>query len=118
MISFSHDIYYIFTVPGSPTIKYEVINATAIRIYWSITGDVNGFLINITSSGLPTVTQQLTDGSVREFVYNQILPEITYDIEIRGYTQLLGQASATTVRLEGILLILFSDIEYTIICCA
>ena len=95
-----------------------MINATAIRIYWNITGDVNGFLINITSDGLSTVTQQLTNSSAREFTYNQILPEITYDIEIRGYTQLLGQASATTVRLEGILLTLFSDIEYTIICCA
>ena len=116
-VRFSHDIYYIFTVPDSPAINYEVINLTAIRIYWNISGDVNGFLINITSSGLPTVTQQLTDGSVREFVYNEILPEITYDIEIRGYTQLLGQASGTTytVRLEGILLILFPDIKYTII---
>ena len=83
-------------------INYNVMNATAIKIHWNITGDVNGFLINITSSGLPTVTQQLTDGSAREFVYNGILPERNYTCEIRGYIQLLGQASTTTVRLGGI----------------
>ena len=74
------------------------------RIYWSITGtsDFNGFLLNITSSGLPTVTQQLTDSSVRAFIYGRILPERGYNIEIRGYYQLVGPASTITVRLEGI----------------
>ena len=57
----------IITASNAPTIKHEVINATAIKIYWDITGDVNGFLINITSSGLSTVTQQLTNGLAREF---------------------------------------------------
>ena len=80
-----------------------MINATAIRIYWNITGDVNGFLINITSSGLPAVTQQLTDGSAREFVYNGILPERNYSIEVRGYVHRLGPADTITVRLEGII---------------
>ena len=80
-----------------------MINATAIKIYWNITGDVNGFLINITSSGLPTVTQQLTDGSVRDFIYDGILPERSYSIEVRGYYQLVGPASTITVRLEGII---------------
>ena len=78
------------------------MNATAIRIYWSITGNVNGFLINITSSGLPTITQQLTDGSAREIIYDGILPERNYSIEVRGYYQLVGPASTITVRLEGI----------------
>ena len=78
-----------------------MINATAIRIYWSITGDVNGFLINITSSGLPTVTQQLTDGSAREFIYNGILPERNYTVEVRGYFHLLGPADTTIVNLDG-----------------
>ena len=59
-------LLFIITVANAPTINYEVINATAIRIYWSITGNANGFIINITSNGLPIVTQQLTDGSVRE----------------------------------------------------
>ena len=72
-------------------------------IYWDITGDVNGFVINITSSGLPTITQQLTDGSAREFIYNGILPERNYIIEIRGYTQLLGQTDTVSVKLEGML---------------
>ena len=78
-----------------------MINATAIRIYWSITGDDNGFVINITSSGLPTVTQQLTDGSAREFIYDGILPEKDYTVEIRGYYDLLGLPGTTTVRIEG-----------------
>ena len=80
-----------------------MINATAIRIYWDITGDVNGFLINITTSELPTVTQELTDSSVREFIYNGILPERNYSIEVRGYYQLVGPASTITVRLGGIM---------------
>ena len=71
-----------------------MINATAIRIYWSITGDVNGFVINITSSGLPTITQQLTDGSTREFIYDGILSERNYTAEVRGYYKLVGPASA------------------------
>ena len=62
-------MWFITEASNAPIIIYEVMNATAIRIYWNITGDVNGFVINITSSGLPTVTQQLTDGSAREFIY-------------------------------------------------
>ena len=92
---------FIITVANAPTINYEVINATAIRIHWSIPSNANGFLINITSNGLPTVTQQLTDGSVREFIYNGILPERNYTVEVRGYIYLLGPADMTIVRLEG-----------------
>ena len=79
-----------------------MINATAIRICWSITGDANGFLINITSNGLLTVTQELTDGSVREFIYDGILPEKNYTIAVRGYIHRLGPVDTTIVRLEGI----------------
>ena len=85
----------------APAINYEVINATSIRIYWNITGDVNGFVINISSSGLPTVTQQLTDSSARVFIYNGILPERNYTVEVRGYIHRLGPADMITVRLEG-----------------
>ena len=80
-----------------------MINATAISIYWDITGDVTGFLINITSSGLPTITQKLTDGSVREFIYDGIVLKRNYIIKVRGYYQLVGPASTITVRLEGII---------------
>ena len=61
-----------------------MINATAIRIYWNIACDVNGFVINITSSGLSSVTQQVTDSSDSEFIYDGILPERNYTVEIRG----------------------------------
>ena len=94
-------LLFIITVANAPTINYEVINATAIRIYWSITGNANGFIINITSNGLPIVTQQLTDGSVREFIYNGIPPERNYTVEVRVYINLLGPANMTIVRLEG-----------------
>ena len=77
------------------------MNATAINVSWSISGDVNGFIINITSDGIDTVTIQLTDGSLREYVINGLLPERDYTVEIRGYYQLLGPAGTTTVRLEG-----------------
>ena len=77
------------------------MNATSIRIYWNITGDVNGFVINISSNGLSTLTQQLTDGSARELIYNGILPERNYTVEVRGYIHRLGPADMTTVKLEG-----------------
>ena len=67
-------MWFVAEASNAPIINYELINATSIRIYWNITGDANGFVINITSNGLPTVTQQLTDGSAREFIYNGILP--------------------------------------------
>ena len=78
-----------------------MINATSIRIYWDITGDVNGFLINITSNGLPTITQQLTDSSAKEFIYNGILSERNYTVEVRGYIHKLGPTDTTIVNLDG-----------------
>ena len=77
------------------------MNATAITVSWSISGDVNGFIITITSNGLDTVTKQLTDGSLREYVINGLLPERNYTVEVRGYYELLGPPETTTVRLEG-----------------
>ena len=58
----------------------------------------------MTSSGLDTtdVTEQLTDDSAREFVINELLPEVDYIIEVRGYYELLGAAGTTALRLEGI----------------
>ena len=93
----------LITASSAPTINYDVINATAIRIYWSIIGDVNGFLINITTNDQYPVTIQLNESSRREFIYDGILPERNYSIEVRGYYQLLGLANTTTVRLKGIL---------------
>ena len=79
-----------------------MINASSIRIYWNITGNVNGFVVNITSNGLPTVTQQLTDGSMRDFIYEGVQPERNYIVEVRGYVHRLGPADTILVRLEGI----------------
>ena len=78
-----------------------MINATAIRIYWNITGDVNGYVINIASSGLPTITQKLTDSSAREFIYNGILPERNYTVDVRGYLHRLGPVDTTIVHVDG-----------------
>ena len=95
-------MFHYCSAPNAPTINYEVINATAIRIYWNITGDTNGFLISIMDwNGLPIVTQQLTDGSVRELIFIGIQLERDYTVEVRGYKHLLGPADMTTVRLEG-----------------
>ena len=94
-----HDYSIASNAPTDTT--YEVINATAIKIQWDISGNVNGFLIKITSSGLPIVTQQLTDGIAREVIYNDILPERNYTVEVRGYDELLGLADTVTIRLEG-----------------
>ena len=81
------------------------MNATAINVSWSISGDVNGFLITVlNSSGLDT-KHQLTDGSLREYAINGLLPEMNYTVEVRGYYELLGPAETTTVRLEGNILV-------------
>ena len=53
------------------------------------------------SSGLDTVTEQLTNSTIREYVVDGLLPERDYTIAVRGYYQLLGPADTTTVRLEG-----------------
>ena len=76
------------------------MNATAINVLWSINGDVNGFIINITSDGLDTTIMQLTDGSLREYIINELLPERDYTIKVRGYHGLLGPAESTTIRLK------------------
>ena len=85
------------------SVSHEVVNATAIRVSWSITGNVSGFVIYIISSGLDTVTKQLTNSTIREYVVDGLLPERNYTIAVRGYYQLLGPAGTTTVRLEGII---------------
>ena len=95
--------YYSITASNAPSsVSYEVVNATAIRVSWSITGSVNGFVIYTSSNGLDTVTEQLTDNTLREYIVNGLLPERDYTIEVRGYYQLLGPANTITVRLEGI----------------
>ena len=60
-------------------------------------------MIYITSSGLDTVTKQLNDSTLRDYVVDGLLPERDYTIAVRGYYQLLGPANTTTVRLEGII---------------
>ena len=59
-------------------------------------------MIYTISSGLDTVTKQLTDSTLREYVVDWLLPERDYTIAVSGYYQLLGPANTTTVRLEGI----------------
>ena len=88
------------------SVSHEVINATAIRVSWrNITSNVSGFVIYTISSGLDTVTKQLTDSTIREYVVDGLLPERNYTIAVRGYYQLLGLAGTTTVRLEGTVLV-------------
>ena len=55
---------------------------------------------------MDTVTEQLTDSSEREFVINGILPETDYTVQVRGYYELLGSAGTTTVRLEGMIILI------------
>ena len=59
-------------------------------------------MIYTISNGLDTVTKQLNDSTIREYVVYGLLPERNYTIAVRGYYQLLGPANTTTVRLEGI----------------
>lgn len=88
------------------TISHEEFNGTAVTITWSTTGNVNGFFINITSNGLDNKIEQLTDSSVREFVINGLLPETEYTVQVRGYYELLGPAETTTLKLDGIIIVI------------
>ena len=59
-------------------------------------------MIYTISSGLDTVTKQLTDSTLTEYVVDGLLPERDYTIAVRGYDQLLGPSTdTTTVRLKG-----------------
>ena len=102
------DLIYYYTIIASnapSSVSYEVVNATAIRVSWSNTGSsVNEFVIYTSSNGLDTVTEHLTDNTLREYIVNGLLPERNYTIEVRGYYQLLGPANTIAVRLEGIVL--------------
>ena len=91
-----------FTAPdGIPKVDYEEINATAIKIFWNIsTSFVNGYIITITSTNFSNITYQVNDGSVKEIVINELLPETDYNIEVRGYYDLLGAPGSVTARLE------------------
>ena len=97
-------LFYIIASSPPTSVSHEVVNATAIRVSWSITGSVNGFVIYTSSNGLNTVTEQLTDSTLKEYIVNGLLPERNYTIQVRGYYQLLGPANTITVRLEGIVL--------------
>ena len=70
-----------------------MINARPFRMYWDITRHVG--------NGLPTITQQLTDSSAKEFIYNGILSERNYTVEVRGYIYKLGPTDTTIVNLDG-----------------
>ena len=61
---------------------------------------LNGYIITITSSNLPAITNQVNDQFVREFVVNGLLPERDYNIEVRGYYDLLGAPGSLTARLK------------------
>ena len=87
--------FFVFLASSSLSVGHEVINATAIRVSWSITGNVSGFVIYTISSGLDTVTKQLSDSTLREYVVDGLLPERNYTIAVRGYYQLLGPANTT-----------------------
>ena len=63
------------------------------------TSFVNGYIITITISNLPTITHQVNE-SVKEFVVNGLLPEKDYNIEVRGYYDLLGVPGSVTARLK------------------
>ena len=63
-------------------------------------------MIYTISSGLDTVTKQLNDSTLREYLVNGLLPERDYTIAVRGYYQLLGPAETTTVKLEGQMIIM------------
>ena len=56
---------------------------------------------------MDTVTKQLINSTIREYVVDGLLPERDYTIAVRGYYQLLGQAGTTAVRLEGKILIVY-----------
>ena len=64
------------------------------------TSFVNGYIITITINNLPIITHQVNYEFVREFVANGLLAEKDYNIEVRGYYDLLGAPGSVTARLK------------------
>ena len=94
----SNNVHPSIASSAPSSVSHEVVNATAIRVSWSITGSVNGFVIYTISSGLDTVTKQLNNSTIREYVIDGLLTERDYTIAVLGYYQLPGPAGTTTVK--------------------
>ena len=84
-----------------PSVSYEEINATAIRVRWTYNGSyVSGYIITITAIGV-NIVKKINNNTVTSYVVEGIIPERDYTIEVRGYFTLVGAAGTTTARLSG-----------------
>ena len=82
-----------------PSVSYEEINATAIRVRWTYNGSyVNGYIITITSIGV-NIIKQINNNTVTSYIVEGIIPEKDYTIKVRGYFTLVGAAGSTIARL-------------------
>ena len=83
-----------------PSVSYEKINGTAIRVRWTYNGSyVSGYIITITAIGV-NIVKEINNNTVTSYVVEGIIPERDYTIEVRRYFTLVGAAGTTTARLS------------------
>ena len=84
-----------------PSVSYEKINGTAIRVRWTYNGSyVSGYIITITAISV-NIVKEINNNTMTSYVVNGIIFERDYTIEVRGYFTLVGAAGTTTARLSG-----------------
>ena len=72
-----------------PSVSYEEINGTAIRVRWTNNGSyVNGYIIIITAIGVDIV-KEINNNTMTSYVMEGIIPEKYYTLEARGYFRCL-----------------------------
>ena len=80
-----------------------ILNATSIKVNWTISSETNGYVIEYTTGG---ITNNVVSTSEDEIVLN-ISPMSTYTISVYSYIDLPSVNSTVTVlRFDGELLTL------------
>ena len=92
--------YVVLSAPGFTPSPLILVNktATTITVSWiPVLSDADGYVVNATSD-THTVTQQVKGGSQNIMTLKELIPGITYNINItvRAYQDILGPASNTT----------------------
>ena len=94
-----------FTAPSSvPEVIADVLTDTSINIIsWSITADINGFVVTVVPYG--SINGSIIvrfNSSVSDTVFTNLTPGVSYTISVFSYKDLLSVKWETTVTLPSI----------------
>ena len=87
-------ILFLLVPATAPTLSLINKTATTITVNWTAldSSDADGYVVNVTSD-TDTVQTVQVEGSSNTITLNGLRVEITYNITVRAYQQLLGPAS-------------------------